>query len=58
MPLDGAYTASGAFGQFITIVPALDLVIAHKTAAPSSRNVPAEVYFSTILPKALAAASR
>ena len=28
---EGAYTASGAFGQFITVIPKLDLVIAHKT---------------------------
>ena len=27
----GAYTARGAFGQFITVLPELDLVIAHKT---------------------------
>jgi CubicO group peptidase (beta-lactamase class C family) len=27
----GAYTAQGYYGQFITIIPALDLVIAHKT---------------------------
>ena len=28
----GAFTAAGAFGQFITVLPALDLVVAHKTA--------------------------
>lgn len=27
----GAYTAQGYFGQYITVLPALDLVIAHKT---------------------------
>jgi CubicO group peptidase (beta-lactamase class C family) len=27
----GAYTARGAFGQYITVLPALDLVVAHKT---------------------------
>lgn len=27
----GAYTASGAFGQFITVLSALDIVIAHIT---------------------------
>ncbi|MEO6131780.1 MAG: serine hydrolase [Saprospiraceae bacterium] len=26
-----AYTAQGAYGQFITVLPALDLVVAHKT---------------------------
>jgi CubicO group peptidase (beta-lactamase class C family) len=28
----GAYTAMGAYGQFITVLPALDMVIAHKTS--------------------------
>jgi len=28
---EGAYTARGAWGQWITVLPALDLVIAHKT---------------------------
>jgi CubicO group peptidase (beta-lactamase class C family) len=50
----GGYTATGAFGQFITILPALDLVVAHKVAAPSSRNVPAEKYLREILPAAAA----
>ena len=27
----GAYTARGAFGQYITIIPELDMVVAHKT---------------------------
>lgn len=30
-PFQGAYTARGAVGQWITVFPALDLVIAHKT---------------------------
>lgn len=30
-PFEGAYTARGAYGQWITVLPALDLVIAHKT---------------------------
>jgi CubicO group peptidase (beta-lactamase class C family) len=30
-PFDGAYTARGAVGQWITVFPAIDLVIAHKT---------------------------
>jgi CubicO group peptidase (beta-lactamase class C family) len=30
-PFDGAYTARGAIGQWITVFPAIDLVIAHKT---------------------------
>ena len=52
--LKGGYSATGAFGQFITIVPALDLVVAHKVVAPSQRNLPPETYFSKILPAALA----
>ncbi len=30
----GAYTASGAYGQYITVLPVLDMVVAHKTAVP------------------------
>ncbi len=30
-PFEGAYTARGAIGQWITVFPAIDLVIAHKT---------------------------
>lgn len=30
-PFQGAYTARGAIGQWITVFPAIDLVIAHKT---------------------------
>ncbi|ATQ43140.1 serine hydrolase domain-containing protein [Caulobacter mirabilis] len=53
--LRGAYTASGAFGQFITVAPVLKAVVVHKTAVPPPRNVPAEAYFGTILPAVLAA---
>jgi CubicO group peptidase (beta-lactamase class C family) len=48
--LKGGYTASGAFGQFITVLPALDLVVAHKVQAPSKLNVTAQQYFDEILP--------
>jgi CubicO group peptidase (beta-lactamase class C family) len=51
------FTASGAFGQFITVLPQLDLVIAHKTAAPSNKNVSPESYFQTIRPAAVAMAT-
>jgi CubicO group peptidase (beta-lactamase class C family) len=37
-PYKGAYTASGAYGQYITILPALDMVIAHKTAVPPRKR--------------------
>jgi CubicO group peptidase (beta-lactamase class C family) len=30
-PFEGAYTARGAIGQWITVFPAIDLVVAHKT---------------------------
>jgi CubicO group peptidase (beta-lactamase class C family) len=50
-PLANAYTASGALGQYITIVPRLDMVVAHKTAVPPARNVTNETYFGTILPR-------
>ena len=53
-PLAGAYTASGSYGQYITVVPTLDLVVAHKTAVPPPRNVTNEQYFGTILPQVLA----
>ena len=48
--LRDAYTASGAFGQFITVLPRRDLVVAHKTSVPPARNVAADVYVSRILP--------
>jgi len=51
--LKGAYTASGAYGQFITVVPKLDMVVAHKVVAPSKLNVPPEDYLQKILPAAL-----
>ncbi len=28
---EGAYTGRGAYGQYITVIPALDMVVAHKT---------------------------
>ena len=31
---EGAYTGMGAYGQYITVLPALDMVVAHKTAIP------------------------
>lgn len=51
--LRGAFTATGAYGQFITVVPRRSLVVAHKTVVPSPRNVPAETYFDQILPAVL-----
>ncbi len=37
--LIGAYTAAGAHGQFITVIPKLNMVIAHKTAIPPNQDV-------------------
>lgn len=51
---EGAFTATGAYGQFITVIPKLDAVVAHKTLAPSARNVPADVYVNRILPQVVA----
>jgi CubicO group peptidase (beta-lactamase class C family) len=51
---EGAYTASGAFGQFITVVPKLDLVVAHKTKYDYGRQVPTAIYLN-ILDKLIAA---
>ena len=37
-PFEGAYTARGAWGQWILVMPAVDLVIAHKTNSVYSRT--------------------
>jgi len=37
-PFEGAYTARGAIGQWITVFPALDLVVAHKTNSEYGRT--------------------
>ncbi len=36
--LDGAYTAQGIYGQYLTVIPKLDMVIAHKTNALFQRH--------------------
>jgi CubicO group peptidase (beta-lactamase class C family) len=51
---EGAYSATGAFGQFITVLPKLDLVIAHKTKYDYERQVPTDLYLK-ILDKLVAA---
>ena len=35
---EGAYTARGAYGQYITVLPALDMVVAHKTKSEYRRS--------------------
>lgn len=42
--LEGAYTAAGAYGQYITIIPKLDMVIAHKTKSVYERETPIPAY--------------
>ena len=42
--LEGAYTASGQYGQYITVLPKLDMVIAHKSARNASHRTPKEDY--------------
>jgi len=37
--LHGAYCARGAFGQYITVIPSMNIVIAHKTAVPPRKHV-------------------
>ncbi len=43
----GAYTGIGAVGQFITVLPARDLVIAHKTQ-PGARSVGRDEYLDLV----------
>jgi CubicO group peptidase (beta-lactamase class C family) len=37
-PFEGAYTARGAIGQYITVLPKLGMVIAHKTKSAYGRS--------------------
>lgn len=50
----GAYTGIGAVGQFITVLPALDMVVAHKTRANAPEAVTRPQYLGIL--EALAAA--
>jgi CubicO group peptidase (beta-lactamase class C family) len=47
-PLAGAYTGMGAVGQFVTVIPKLDLVIAHKTVPKDNRAVPGQKYLALV----------
>jgi len=49
-PFSGAYTARGAFGQYITVLPALDLVVSHKTD-PQQERTPGAIGFSQRRPR-------
>lgn len=41
----GGYTARGAMGQYITVLPELDMVVAFKTDAKYKRSTPSSAYF-------------
>ena len=49
-PYEGAYTGIGAIGQFITVIPKLDLVVAHKTIPrePDNPSVSQGEYFALL----------
>jgi CubicO group peptidase (beta-lactamase class C family) len=46
--LNGAYTAWGAMGQYITVIPELDMVVAHKTDAVYDRKTTFEQYYTLL----------
>lgn len=50
----GAYSATGAYGQFITVFPKLDLVVALKTKYEYGRQTPTDLYLK-FLDKLIAA---
>jgi CubicO group peptidase (beta-lactamase class C family) len=49
------YSATGAFGQFITVLPALDLVVAHKTNYDDYQRSTSTDLYLRILDKLIAA---
>jgi len=57
-PYEGAYSGMGAGGQYITVLPKLDLVVAHKTnlAKTKNKSVSGRQYFE-LLDKLVAAHS-
>jgi CubicO group peptidase (beta-lactamase class C family) len=46
--LKSAYTATGSWGQYITIIPAIDIVIAAKTKSEYRRSTSYETYLNLI----------
>lgn len=55
-PFEGAYTGMGAGGQYITVLPKLDLVVAHKTnLAKTQRKAVAGRQYFELLDKLVAA---
>jgi CubicO group peptidase (beta-lactamase class C family) len=51
---EGAYSATGAYGQFITVLPKLDLVVSFKTKYEYGRQTPTDLYLR-VLDKLIAA---
>jgi CubicO group peptidase (beta-lactamase class C family) len=47
-PYKGAYTGQGAIGQYITVLPALDMVVAHKTTPQGQASVSRPEYLSVV----------
>ena len=45
---EGAYAARGAYGQYITVMPALGLVVAHKTAVPPEKQTEWDDYMGIL----------
>jgi CubicO group peptidase (beta-lactamase class C family) len=45
---EGAFTALGAYGQHILVMPALDLVVAHKTEPGRNRSVSHEQFLEVV----------
>ena len=58
-PYEGAYSGFGAIGQYITVIPKLDIVVAHKTIPrpPDYPSVSDEQYFA-LLDRVIAARTR
>jgi len=50
----GAYSATGAYGQFITVLPQLDVVVAFKTKYEYGRQTSTDLYLK-VLDKLIAA---
>lgn len=44
----GAYTARGSMGQYITVIPELDMVIAHKTDSVYGRSTAWNKYYKAV----------
>ena len=48
-PYEGAYSGLGAVGQFITVIPKLDLVVAHKTVPREGNSGVGNVQYLALL---------